>query len=76
MVRAVLPTPPSPSTTSLYKVIFPAMVTVCCSVAVRSGVSVPGGQEAVKRKQGRVRGVVEDLSHVVAEVVSCEGSCR
>jgi len=26
MVKAVLPTPPSPSTTSLYKVIFPAMM--------------------------------------------------
>jgi hypothetical protein len=26
MVRAVLPTPPSPSTTSLYSVILPAMV--------------------------------------------------
>ena len=28
MVRAVFPTPPSPSTTSLYSVIFPAMVSV------------------------------------------------
>jgi hypothetical protein len=28
MVRAVFPTPPSPSTTSLYSVIFPAMVLV------------------------------------------------
>jgi hypothetical protein len=27
IVRAVLPTPPSPSTTSLYSVIFPAMVS-------------------------------------------------
>jgi hypothetical protein len=27
MVRAVLPTPPSPSTTNLYKVIFPAILT-------------------------------------------------
>lgn len=27
MVRAVLPTPPSPSTTSLYKVIFPAILS-------------------------------------------------
>jgi hypothetical protein len=26
MVKAVLPTPPSPNTTSLYKAIFPAMV--------------------------------------------------
>lgn len=28
MVRAVLPTPPSPSTTSLYRVIFPAMLSI------------------------------------------------
>lgn len=30
MVRAVLPTPPSPSTTSLYSVILPAMLSSVC----------------------------------------------
>jgi hypothetical protein len=35
MVRAVLPTPPSPSTTSLYSVIFPAIVPVVEQRCVR-----------------------------------------
>lgn len=41
IVRAVFPTPPSPNTTSLYRVIFPCdmMIQLCADFAVR-GLSV------------------------------------
>lgn len=44
MVKAVLPTPPSPSTTNLYRVIFPAILTM-----VQSAFTV---QERQKRTAG------------------------
>lgn len=35
MVSAVLPTPPSPSTTSLYSVIFPAILGYMCYASLQ-----------------------------------------
>jgi hypothetical protein len=49
MVRAVLPTPPSPSTTSLYSVILPAIV--------RDWVQRAGGRKGEDAAEGRARGV-------------------
>lgn len=62
IVRAVFPTPPSPSTTSLYSVIFPAMVSVVeqsrprqCRQRVKCGWGTDKG-----------RGVMQAARHVVA----------
>lgn len=83
MVRAVLPTPPSPSTTSLYSVIFPAILTDY--VQLSDGVyaaEMDGGcaGNGPDRGTGAVKllcatdptgCVVQGPRHVVSDFVSC-----
>lgn len=61
MVNAVFPTPPSPNTTSLYNVIFPAMLSDClCSTTFypvlveRTGWSTGPPQDQVKSEKPRL----------------------
>lgn len=54
IVKAVLPTPPSPRTTSLYKVIFPAIFAESCVVSAEREVVVlleEGKMRIEKREQ-------------------------